>query len=106
MKEDNSDNSLITPDSTNALDILMDLVLQGSPNSSDYNIANYEIVEKYTELIAKSDAYSPTEKEKVKKLLASSRGINQLNAEDLAKYANDLNVGLDYLLDREDDKER
>ena len=31
--------------------------------------------------------------------LSSSRALNQLNAEDLAKYADNLNVARDYLLD-------
>ncbi len=81
MKDNTEDNtSLITQDSSEALDLLVDAVIQADPR------VNKPIFDKYKEI-------------KNKGTKKNSRQVNQLNAEDLAKQADNLDTAYDYLLD-------
>ncbi len=99
MKNDDKNNSNITPDSSDALDILVDVIKKTDPNDEDFNKNNYEIYEKYAELIYGSSLYKTEDKKIKKKTLAPYRKMNQLNVEDLSKYADNLNRARDFLED-------
>ncbi len=95
----NEENSMITPDSTDALDLLVGAITSAKPGDKDFIRNNYPIIEKYAEIVNSSSNYTPEEKERILKSLPPSRELNQLNAEDLAKYAKNINRAMDYLLD-------
>lgn len=95
----NNSDSMLNQDSTDALDILIQCLAEANPDDKTYNSFNSSIIEKYREILERSDLYDQVTKDQIMQTLSSSRALNQLNAEDLAKYADNLNVARDYLLD-------
>ena len=97
---------MINKDSAEALDILVDIITNANPGSSKFTQKNYNTIEKYSEFLEKSGIYDTEKNKTILNKLAPSRHSNQLKAEDLAKYAYNLNVARDYLLSEDKEMER
>ena len=61
MKEKNSDNTMITPESTEAIMALIEAVTKATPNSPDYGIKNYPLIDQVIEMLKHSTMFTPEE---------------------------------------------
>ena len=98
------ENTLLTRENMKALEYLVDFVSDSNSNNKDFENNNRELLDMYVELVKNSAFYTLDEKKQLIKKYGS-RTLNQINVEDLAKSANNMNIALDYLLNEKEDKQ-
>ena len=98
------ENTLLTKENMKALEYLVDFVSDSNSNNKDFENNNRELLDMYVELVKNSAFYTLDEKKQLIKKYGS-RTLNQINVEDLAKSANNMNIALDYLLNEKEDKQ-
>lgn len=98
-------NTLLTSENIDALRLLVDLVLDSNPNDKSFLDMNGDLYDKFYELAKDPSIYPSEQLEELKKRL-TRRTINQLNVENLAQQANDLNTGLIFLITKKEEEER
>ena len=98
------ENTLLTRENMKALEYLVDFVSDSNSNNKDFENNNRELLDMYVELVKNSAFYTLDEKKQLIKKYGS-RTLNQINVEDLAKNAKNMNIALDYLLNEKEDKQ-
>ena len=95
------EDSMLNTNTEEALRILIDCI-KGT-NSS----VNSTLLDKYKEIVEKSESFDDKQKDEILKNLGFSRSLNQLNVKNLAELADNLDISEQYFLpENKNEKEK